>query len=108
MATPTINMTFQCTSLDWDYLWAIPDLCTGKFYHVQCLGMCRSREGGGQGGQKILMIYHGLFVNFEKAATFKLSSAANYRWQFIGYFLAHQSRFLFSASFACLCLNKFI
>ena len=37
MATPTINMTFQCTSLDWDYLWAIPDLCTGKFYHVSAL-----------------------------------------------------------------------
>ena len=26
--------------------------------------------------------YHALFDNFEKAANFKLSSAANYRWRF--------------------------
>ena len=35
--------------------------------------------------QTILMKYHALFVIFEKAAKFeKLSSAANYRWRFMG------------------------
>ena len=32
--------------------------------------------------QTILMKYHALFVIFEKAANFLLSSAANYRWRF--------------------------
>ena len=39
------------------------------------------------GEQTILMKYHALFVNFEKSAKFeivKLSSAANYRWRFMG------------------------
>ena len=35
--------------------------------------------------QTILMKYHALFVIFEKkAAKFKFSSAANYRWRFKG------------------------
>ena len=34
--------------------------------------------------QTILMKYHPLFVIFEKAAKLKLSSAANYRWRFMG------------------------
>ena len=32
--------------------------------------------------QTILMKYHALFVIFEKAAKFEISSAANYRWHF--------------------------
>ena len=32
----------------------------------------------------ILMKYHASFEIFEKAANLKLSSAANYRWRFIG------------------------
>ena len=47
MATPTTNMTFQCTSLDWDYLWTFPDLCTGKFHRVKYIGVHGSREGAG-------------------------------------------------------------
>ena len=31
------------------------------------------------------MKYHALFVIFEKAETFEMSSAANYRWRFMGY-----------------------
>ena len=35
--------------------------------------------------QTILMKYHTFFVIFEKARqNFKLSSAANYRWRFMG------------------------
>ena len=34
--------------------------------------------------QTILMKYHALFVIFERAAKFKLLSAANYRWRFMG------------------------
>ena len=34
--------------------------------------------------QTILMKYHALFVIFEKATKFKLSSAAKYRWRFKG------------------------
>ena len=34
--------------------------------------------------QTILMKYHALFDNFEKAAKFELSSASNYRWRFKG------------------------
>ena len=34
--------------------------------------------------QTILMKYHALFVIFDKAAKFELSSAANYRWRFKG------------------------
>ena len=34
------------------------------------------------------MKYHALFVIFEKQLNFKLSSAANYRWRFMGYFFA--------------------
>ena len=30
------------------------------------------------------MKYHALYVIFEKAANLKLSSAANYRWRFMG------------------------
>ena len=32
----------------------------------------------------ILMKYHALFVIFEKQQNLKLSSAANYKWHFIG------------------------
>ena len=32
----------------------------------------------------ILMKYHALFIIFEKAAQFELSSAANFRWRFMG------------------------
>ena len=35
--------------------------------------------------QTILMKYHALFVIFEKVAKLKFSSAANYRWSFMGY-----------------------
>ena len=31
-----------------------------------------------------LLKYHALFVVFEKVATLNLSSAANYRWRFMG------------------------
>ena len=34
--------------------------------------------------QTILMKYYALFVIFEKAAKLKLSSAANYKWRFMG------------------------
>ena len=34
--------------------------------------------------ENCLVKYHALFVIFEKAAKFKLSSAANYRWRFKG------------------------
>ena len=34
--------------------------------------------------QTILVKYHALFVTFEKAANMKLSSAAYYRWRFMG------------------------
>ena len=34
--------------------------------------------------QTILMKYHALSINFEKAEKFELSSAANLRWRFMG------------------------
>ena len=52
--------------------------------------------------QTILMKYHALFVIFEKAANLKLSSAANYRWHFMG-----KIEFKHSKD-QCIFLQKFL